>query len=485
MNVFQLPLPHCKHFSGAITSVNTIMLLLLCAGCLSNNNSDQTTAAESPVCDTRKNVGNTAVQTAAPEFQSPPEGAQWHQLAMLAYQRSREDQLTALQIQNSYLANRADRAWRDPQLRLNSDFGNSKAFERGDDNAHKRERDLGASLRFYISNPFVNRWIKKLRQPNARLIQAESNEIAYAIYCETITKCMEASICRDEAEQIHTTLQRKKTLRKRYQELRHDGHVEPLKLISNSIDIAKLEIRLTRKLREQRNLLHSIATLTALDLQQINVASVHAELLRDAQQLDLDELTITALSIRPDLESVRAATVVAANELKVAQAQQIPWFEFAEAGYSNRSTDNTRYGADATTSSDESRDEWMIRTAVSLPIFSWMGGATESARGVLRQAQQRETITAVNVRNEIRAALDNYTDAYKTYHRLLGEVAAQKTELKNAIADIDSSKTVPETETLELKEKLHECDEELRKLLYNCVEAQINLDSVTGNINLR
>ncbi len=120
--------------------------------------------------------------------------------------------------------------------------------------------------------------------------------------------------------------------------------------------------------------------------------------------------------MRPDLESIRGEIETARIGLNIAKAKQIPWFEFVEGGYRDRDSDATTYTDSGRDHSDSDRDEWLLRTAISLPIFSWAGNETALAKALLREAEFSESIALTTIRNEIRNALANYSDAM--YSRL-------------------------------------------------------------------
>jgi len=473
------PVPK-KSFFVTPLSIFSLLLCLTC-GCITKKsmsappaNSKHYSIARAP----NRSSSNTAAED---DSVPPPGGFSWHDLALRASRRSETAQLTALKIECSDLENLTERSWRDPQLRLNSDMVSSKEYDRGGANSHDDSHEHGASIRFYISNPFVNRWIKSLKQPNARLIQAKTHELAYAVYCETKTKCMEATVIKDEIDKLRKISDHRKKMRDRYTELRRDGYAAPVKMLRNAIRLAKTSIKLECKQREYRDTLQMIALLSGVAVDKIKLLDINRQQLPDPQSFQLAMLVSRAVNQRADIELARASSAVAENELKAARAAQIPWFEFAEAGYSRSTSDTSEYTSPRTTRSDENSDEWMIRTAVTLPLFSWLGNdETQLRRVALRAARAHEAVIVASLYNEINSALQNYTDAYHTHMNAQQNVSKQIDKLNQSIREVGSSKTVVDTEIMELQEELYDLKSELHTLLYDCLESLINLESITG-----
>ncbi len=472
------PVPK-KTFFVTLLPIFTLSLCLTC-GCITKNSMSVPPADFKHYSTARAPDRSSSNTAAEADSVPPPGGFSWHDLALCASRRSETEQLTALRIECSDLENLTERNWRDPQLRLNSDMVSSKEYERDGADSHDDSHEHGASIRFYISNPFVNRWIKNLKQPNARLIQAKTHELTYAVYCETKTKCMEAAVIKDEIDKLRKISGHRKKMRDRYTELRRDGYAAPVKMLRNAIRLAKTDIELECKQREYRNTLQMIALLSGVAVDKIKLLDITRQKLPDPQSFQLATLVSRAVNLRADIELARASISVAENQLKAARAAQIPWFEFAEAGYSRSTSDTIGYTSPRTTRSDENSDEWMIRTAVTLPVFSWLGNETQLRRAALRAARAHETVTVAGIYNEISSALQNYTDAYHTHMNVQQSVSKQIDKLNQSIREVESSKTVVDTEIMELQEELYGLNSELNTLLYDCLESLINLESVTG-----
>ena len=412
----------------------------------------------------------------------PANGFSWGKMASIAATRGGESQLTALQIKRSNLQNRIDRAWRNPQLRINSTFASEDEYEPEGNNQHEDINEYGTGLRFYISNPFVNRWIKQQASENVKSILAEKRELSYATYCETRMRCCEAAIIEDKLNQLKAALAQQKQICSRYNELKESGYADPLKIIKAGLKTARTEQQIDVMVREHRNALFQLALLTGLDIDKIRLQSIEKQLTPDPATYNTDDMTISAVRMRPDLESLRCEITLARSELKVAKARQIPWFEFIESRYCNHSTDSTTYSGSSPNHSDSDRDEWILRTAISLPIFSWAGHETALAGTILKEVEFRESMALTAVRSEIKNALKNYTDGCLSRDKMTKEVNKRLKEFQDAVKALDKSKTVVETEIMDTEEQLNAFRRGTRQSLYDCLKLKLYLESVTGEI---
>ncbi len=410
----------------------------------------------------------------------PVDGFSWDELAAIAARRSADSHLTALQIKRSYLQNRLDRAWRDPQLRLNSAQTSEDEYNPGGNNGHEESDSYGASLRFYISNPFVNHWIKQQTGINAGSITAQTDELAYAVYCETRMKCCEAAIIEDKLNQLKQAFEQQKKICVRYKQLQQSGYAVPLKIIKAELKSARTEQQIAVREREHRNALFQIAVLTALPIDKIQVRSIDQQVIPEPAAYHADDLIISAVNLRPDLEKIRCEIALAKSGYEIAKARQIPWFEFLEGGYRNRNKDSTTYRATAPDYSDSDQDEWSLRVAIGLPIFSWAGHETALARTTLNEVERRESLAFIAIHNEIKNALENYTEACVSRTKMETNVNERMRTFQSAIKELDSSKTVVETEIMETEEQLNAYQRETRQTLYDCLKLKLYLESVTA-----
>ncbi len=460
-------------------SVTFLLLSCLSGGC----RAPRTQSTESAATDSSAKEGSVTLRPEvadAPEITIPAEGFSWDALALIAAQRSVEARMTALRLESNRLQNRLELTPRDPQLRLNSAFDTERDYKPGDGKTREESEDYGASLRFYISSPFVNRWIRKQSAYGARAIVVADNELAYAVRCETMMKCLDAAILEERIRQAEESLEIRRQTCAGYRELERDGLAAPLKILKAEINLAETEQQLDRLRREHRNALHQIALLTGLEARQIKLLPVASSALPPPQTLDIDALTATAVRLRPDLQSVRCEAALAQTGLEIARARQIPWFEYAESGFSNSRSDSTRYSRNGASHSDSRSAEWNIRTAVSLPFFSWAGHETALASSLLRETELREARLLTNIRDEIRNAVENYHDAFTACERTRNATENHLQAFNTALKEIDETKAALSAEILETEERLHAFRAGARQNIYDCIRIKLYIQSLTG-----
>lgn len=412
----------------------------------------------------------------------PEGGFSWNQLAVIASQRTAESQMTALRIKRSRLENRLELAIRNPQLRWNYGFLSEDEHSPGNSNSHDNLRDSSAGLRFYINNPFVNRWIRKQADKNADSIMAAGRELSYATYCETKSSCLETAILDDRICQLQEIIEIQKKVCSRYSELNRNGFAAPLKSLKAQLRLSGLELKKNQLEREHRNALFHLSLLSGMPAGQLKVQPLGSQSLIPPSDLNMEQLITSAVQLRPDLESIRCEIEIARLEIKLAEARQIPWFDYVEGGLRNRTSNNTEYSIGGGIShSDSDRDEWMLGTAISLPVFSWTGNETALARTILEEAELRKAIAQTSLYEELKNAVENYTDAHSSHKRIQQTADKQMENFKKTLSEVDSSRTMVETDIMETEEQLNSYRLETRQSLYDCLRLKLALESLTGD----
>lgn len=461
-----------------ISNLWFLITLILCSGsgCTSTKSEVEKTKTipKSVASNPQNSAGNCTESIVV-----PAQGFSWDELAAIAARRSDDTYLKTLQIKCNDLQNQADRAWRSPQLRLNSGSTRGDQYTSAGNSKHDESTDYGTSIRFYISNPFVNHWIKRQAGVNARSIAAQSDALAYAVYCETSMKCCEAAIIEDELNQLKEAFQQQKKIYAQYRQ-QQSGATTPLKIIKAELKSAKIEQQIEVAERRHRSSLFQIAALTDLPIDKIKVRSIDQQSIPEPSAYHADDLLKSAVNLRPDLENIRCRIALAKSRVEIAKAHQIPWFEFLETGYRNRDADATTYSAAPPNRSNSDSDEWTIRVAIALPVFEWAGNATALARNNLREIEYRESLALTALHNEIRIALENYTEAHISHERIKSGVRQREQTFQRAIKALNSSKAGVETEIMETEEQLNAYSRGARQTLYNCLKQKLYLESVTG-----
>jgi outer membrane protein TolC len=416
---------------------------------------------------------------------TPASGFTWNELARIAALRNSESQLLALSIKRDFLQNKAERSWRNPQLRLKASDGKTDEYSTNGSSQHENSDANTVGLRFYISNPFVNHWIKKQSTKSAALLTTSADELAYATYCETKTQCLESAIISDQISQIRRSLKLQQRICSEYKTLIKDGYIAPLKIIKAEIKLAEIELKLSQKEHEHSNRLYQLALLTGLTLEQLQLQPLDSQTLSSPDSLNIDDLTAFAILCRPDLKRVRSEIDFALTDIKIAEAKMIPWFEYAEGAYRDTSSDSVKYNNPGQTYSDEDGDEWYVRTGINIPIFSWMGDEVILAKASLNEAQLQEVILLNSIREEIQVGVKNYNDAYQSKSHFEERVNEQLKSFEKQIRDVNSTKTIIAPEILNLEEQLCSYKQSVRENLYTCLKMKLYLESVVGGTELK
>ncbi|MDD2347040.1 MAG: TolC family protein, partial [Kiritimatiellae bacterium] len=218
-------------------------IVLAVAGC--STVEDQTLAMSKPVTQT-----DTASSVpATPPAEPPAEGYDWNTLARMAAANCSEARALLLDAQAERNKTAVDTGWRNPQLRLGHGWSDRdddtagrtgmrtypdeagspqrpfRSYPEWDDRSFT-ERSVG--LRVYTANPFVNRWLRKRGEAAARAIEKESEEEAYAIFCEVKTLCLEAELLREEIGLLERMAEIRTKLRDLRREQSEAGVTSPL-----------------------------------------------------------------------------------------------------------------------------------------------------------------------------------------------------------------------------------------------------------------
>ncbi len=202
----------------------------------------------------------------------------------------------------------------------------------------------------------------------------------------------------------------------------------------NSPDLADLaadiRVGVGRSMRDQRELRSDIARsrLELADLcglehpERIAVIGKPSRRIVPVDSLDVDYLVSMAQLHRSDLLDLEARLLVAQAELKVARSARIPFFTFADAGWST-STTSGRTGEN---------EEWAVRVGITLPFFDWFGinkahlehqTATEAYSRQIGDQRQRITREIQGAIARIRSAAAELVQHDKDFARIKADAA--------------------------------------------------------------
>jgi len=456
--------------------------VLFACGCLSQRASSE--SAEQPPAPALPQAAANATAEAVQSVTPPSDGFAWDALARMASQRSRESQLLALQIKCDRLENRLERTWKDPQLRVNASQSEQDENVRRGRSRHEDGDSGTVGMRFYISSPFVNRWIRKQSAHSARLLSAAAEEIAYAIYCETKALCLESALASDQIRQISETLSRQQRICAEFETLTGLGYAFPLKVLKAELKLAEIELKLAQAENEHRNLIYQLALLTGLEAGQLKLQTLEAQKLTEPDRLSIDELTAFAILSRPDIKRIQSEVQLARTELQTARARHIPWFDFVEGSYRQSEADSITHENRSRSYESEEGDEWTIRTAINIPLFTWRGDEVNLANANLNAVLFEEVISSSLIRSEIRYGVESYQAAYAD--RIRQEERAEKrlNAFTQKLREVESSNTLIVTDMLELEEQFHSYRQSVRESFYICLKLKLELESVVGGRDL-
>ena len=471
------------------------LIVLAAAGCSTVD--EQARAPSEPEVQT-----DSAVPAPTPA-EPPAGGYDWDTLARMAAANCGEARALLLDAQAERSKTAVDTGWRNPQLRLGhgwSDQDNDtpgrtgmrtypeevdmpqRAFKRYREWDDRSFEDQSVGLRFYTTNPFVNRWLRKSGEAAARALEKESEEEAYAIFCEVKTLCLEAELLREEVE----LLERMAAIREKLRDLRREqseaGVTSPLDLIRAETKLASQRSELFGKRMARQQLMRRIAVLAGVPAEGLRLRPRAQNRTPAAERLDAAALTDLAFMRRPDLARLEQEKEAAAHALRAARAGQIPWFEYVEGSVEDThgdiySREELFTGRDHTTR-DET--EWQVRVAMTLPVFNWLGDEIRLTRTQLAAAEARARGQYELVRSEVGGVLEDYRAAQAEWARLDGESVRLRTEMHTRIEGLAQEPTIKREEVLAAHEELLAFQRVCLKAERECLFMEQCLETVSG-----
>ena len=151
-------------------------------------------------------AANDGIEVAPPaeeDIQAPEGGWGWDELARRAGQRADEAKVQFIRAAAKRQQLDGDLSWKDPQLRLGQSWDDTRDRTTGRPPANGDGDSFKAGLRFYIANPFVNRYVR--RAGDAR-IEALEQEVATLSRSDQISR----DANREEAERLERIEQRRR-----------------------------------------------------------------------------------------------------------------------------------------------------------------------------------------------------------------------------------------------------------------------------------
>lgn len=429
----------------------------LAAGCASMKRGEPPSSASvAPPPATTNVEARASVVTNAP----PADGYAWDELARLAAEKSVDANVLLFEAEAERHKTAVDTGWRNPQLRagwLEGEEDESGTKTSGLHDWSNRDFDgYTTGLRLYVVNPFVNRWLRKRGAASQRAIEAQADEVKYAVFCEVKSLCLEAEMLHTEIGLLGQMAGLREQLRDVRSEQSQAGVSGVLDLIRAETRLAMLRSEIHEKQTARQQLIRRIAVLADLPAEQVRLHAPDPDVKMAAAYSNVAVLTDLAFLRRPDLRRALYQKEASEQGLRAAQAGQIPWFEYVEGNYQDESGDiwSMEENVAGKDQSSENKSEWQARVAVTLPVFNWLGDEVRLNRTLLAASEARVQGLYDSIRREI-------DDVFEDYHSVSAErdcVLAESRKLcEKMTAQIDalaSDATVRREDVLAAREEL-------------------------------
>lgn len=356
------------------------------------------------------------------EDEEPHDGP-WapEELALRAGRRSQEMKEGALDALIARLKANKATAWRDPELSYSGTWGDGdtdddswtvgdRLGDSGSKDSSRQSHKFAA--RFFIPNPFINRYLSSKGDAEVRRCEARAESKAFAIYCEVKLLCNEE---RRLARELTFLSDRLKALEKAHDiaisEATNRVARSPYELIraeskyrQNQVKVAETEFTL-RQIRLQ------IASLADVPSEGFEIAAPPSDALSE-DLLSEERLVDLAFARRPDLARAVAEYDAAVADAGAARAASIPWFRYVEAGYRFSEGDKTsfssRYDGYKYSRGDESGHDFSVKVSVTVPLFTWCGDSVKITNRMRDVADDRVRSLRESIRREVSDALGVY-----------------------------------------------------------------------------
>lgn len=415
-------------------------------------------AAEVPAAAATNAVTVGAVS--APAFEPPADGYAWEDLARLAASNSAAAKVLLLESEAERRQVAVDTGWRNPQLRMGgSSMTEDERVLKGSGQREWTDKDYdgyATSLRVYVANPFVNRWLRERGSARALAVEAEAEEARYAVYCEVKSLCLESDLLRSEIDVLQRMIALRQQMRDTCDEQAKAGVACALDIIRTETRLASLRSELGAKELAQRQTLRRIALLAGLPAERVRLRA------RGSARPPLDALlsgvalTDLAFLRRPDLQRAVHEREEAQRGLGAAKAGNIPWFEYVEGSYANgnRHTSSVEEGGGSGDRAREDETEWQARVALTLPVFNWLGDEVRLNRARLEAAEMRVQGRYDQIRREVEGVLEDYRYVRAEHDRVASENQRLVEALTAQIEALANEAAIPRAEVLGAREEV-------------------------------
>ncbi len=418
-----------------------------------------------------------------------PEGWSWEELARRAGLRADKAKVELMKAAVRRQRVSADLAWKDPQLRLARSWEDSRdrRYGFGPENGDGDSMTIG--MRFYVSNPFVNRQLRRQGDAQVESLEANAKAEAYAVYCEVKTLCLEAEFLRRDTSFRREELELVSRIRdENIKRLENGVASSPLDALRAETTRERVILKLSEVEQSLRRTRDQIAFLAGVPEQELRIRYTPPEppTTNASYRAVLVE---TAFLRRPDLAGALADYEAARAGVGVAKAAYMPWFDFIEGSYSHQTSSRRdfdyrdTYSAKDVLFHDTKRnreDEWQVRVALSVPIFTWIGDSVKNSRRVADFADARVQSLRQAIETEISSAFASYCASDVRFVRLSDNGGAFLKQMEGRLAEYSRAASVrPEDVD---KAQLEFLDYRRLKAMseYDWIRAILLLESVSG-----
>lgn len=463
------------------------LTLAVCAlGCASAKRASPASASLAPPSATNADATALGSGVVTVTNRPPPEGYAWDDLARMAAANSAEAKALLLEADAERHQTAVDTGWRNPQLRSGWVAGEEDETQRKTSGVREwDDRDYDgytAGLRIYVANPFVNRWLRKRGAAAVQALEAQSEEVKYALYCEVKSLCLEAEVLRSEIGFLEKMSDYRKQLRDVRGEQTEAGVSGALELVRAETRLATLRSDIREKQAARQRLIRRIAVLAGVPAEHLRLRPLGSGEKIGTGFSSVAVLTDLAFLRRPDLRRTLHEKEAAAHALSAARAKQIPWFEYVEGTYDDESgrvdTRNSLSAAGERT--DEDKDEWQARFAVTVPVFNWLGDEVRLNRSRLAAAESRLQGLYDSTRREIDVVWTDYCCAAAERDRVAGENKKLNEKMSAQIDALASEPTVRREDVIAIREELVAYQRASMKAEYDYLRLTQELESVCG-----
>lgn len=359
-------------------------------------------------------LGIGVAQGAAP-------GMTWDELARRAGERVDEAKIQFIRAAAKRQQVDADLAWKDPQLRLGHTWDDSRERSTGERPANGDGGTYTAGVRFYVANPFLNRYVRRAGDAQVEALEARGKTAQYAVYCEVKSLCLEEERLRREQRRRDESSKLWERVRQCLERRLYEGVVKsPLDALKAEVAREKARAQAEEAALARRQIRRQIAFYTGIPERELNILYTPPEP-PSTNKTFAAALCQVALARRPDLVGARAELAAAKANVGAAKAAHLPWFDFVEGTYSHDATwERTWSGAGKALRGRKvgHEDAWQLRMGITVPIFTWFGGSVKATQSLVEANDVRVKSLAESLQHEISCALDDFVAADARFVRL-------------------------------------------------------------------